>query len=94
MRDEPKTIGITDVRASATLPPQCCLSEKLSVLFKPRHSHARRFHSHFFESYNQYSFTFKTDDDGQATHEMGNICDDNTDEQASHAQSFPWDIDS
>jgi len=22
------------------------------------------------------------------------ICDDNTNEQASHAQSFPWDIDS
>ena len=45
VRAKRKTIGTADVNATATLPGQCCLSDKLSILFKSRH--ARRIRSHF-----------------------------------------------
>jgi len=44
VRAELKTIGTADLNASAMLSHQCCLSDKLSVLFEPHH--VRRIHSH------------------------------------------------
>jgi len=44
---EPKTIGIADVNASVTLPQQCHLSNKLSVLCEL--CHARQFCSYFLQ---------------------------------------------
>ena len=45
MRAKPKTIGTANVNVSTALLRRCCLSDKLSVLFKPLH--VSRFHSHF-----------------------------------------------
>jgi len=56
VRPEPKTVGITDVSTSAMLPQQCHLSDKVSILFEPRH--ARRFHSHFLSVSNQFSWFY------------------------------------
>jgi len=41
-----KQVAQQTLNVSATLRHQCCWSEKLSVLFEPRH--ARRIHSQYF----------------------------------------------
>jgi len=47
VRAEPKTTGTADVNAIATLLERCCLSDKLSISFKPHH--VKRIHSHFLK---------------------------------------------